>query len=528
MPRSWPMSLVISFSCLSLLLGGLLFWMHKVQGQYHKQEEETYRKRMEGLEASGQSLVDQQEQLLKEQARDALISGEPSRLLLGWADSKNREIVVFAPQPDFSSFLSSQEPAPKKTRWRTLLNSPDLYPSGLPKRLVATVELVGSGVILTSEEKQIWRRNMTALWNNSDRLDLLKLHTLLVALPDAQRPVFFIQLLLIREILDLSDGEGVYVTYGARTGLMRFSAAQWASAGSGFNKMGLVMDASSFLKSPVLEFIGDDVDLDNKQARERLFLGAGSLLLLIALAVMGFAISMLLKTYRSRQMLLHAVSHEFRTPLSAVIQFSEMLLDKRYASTEKAEVYMRQIHRESCRLQGLLENVLTLARIEKRLFVVQPEAQDVSVFLKEFKRQAVLSNPELAEQLRLEFQHPSIQALFDESALLKTIRNLLENALKYGEPPYALRSECLENKWVLHIVDHGPGLPQEVQRHLFKPYTRKKRDQSEGMGLGLHLVKSIIDAHHGAIEFRGGKSEGLDAVITLPLAEDNGTPLKSR
>ncbi len=112
--------------------------------------------------------------------------------------------------------------------------------------------------------------------------------------------------------------------------------------------------------------------------------------------------------------------------------------------------------------------------------------------------------------------------------MLKTIRNLLENALKYGKPPYALRSECLENKWVLHIVDHGPGLPQEVQRHLFKPYTRKKRDQSEGMGLGLHLVKSIIDAHHGAIEFRGGKSEGLDAVITLPLAEDNGTPLKSR
>lgn len=517
MLRNWPTGLMISFSCLGLLLGGLLFWMFSVQTQYQNQERETYQERRDGIMASGRNMIEVQETLMKDQAREALISGDPHKLLLGWIDPYKKEIVVFAPAPDFQVVSEDKTASENPERWRPALKSQTIFPSGLPKRLVATVELAHSNIQLTKEETALWRGNMKALWHNSDGLDLLKLHTLIMALPDASRSAFFIHISLIRKTYDIGLTEGVFVEYGSRTGMMRFSTGQWEAARSGFKKMGLHMEQATIIDGPALALMDEGPELKRKHSRERLFFFAGSILLILVLVVMFWVTRTLIHTHRNRQMLLHAVSHEFRTPLSAILQFSEMLVDKRYANQEKADAYLKQIHQNGLRLQGLLENVLTMARIEKRIFVVKPEPVEIDEFLMELEKELVMAGGVLASHLTVRMDHEPAMALFDRDALLKAIRNLLENAAKYGAPPFTVHSQCRDGEWLLQVQDHGPGLAPEVEHNLCQPYTRKLRDNSDGTGLGLHLVKTIIDAHHGQIQF-SSSSEGLQVTLRIPLA----------
>jgi len=524
--QSWPTGLVLSFAALVALLAGLISWMYTLQGQFQEQERQSQQRRRQGLVASGRALAQQNETLLRERAAQALRRNEAHELLLGWVDPTTGQIAVNAPQPDFGEALAADPAAGEaEARWTALLESGEAFPSGFPKRLVATVEIAKSGAALQPAEAGAWVENMARLWHNADDLDLVKLYTLLSELPETARRLFAVHLKLLCRALELCAAEGDFVEAAGKTGLIDFPAEAWDGVRDSLESMGLALEPSAPGETSRVALQRDATDLTRKHARERQFFALSCALLAGLLALIALAIRTMVNAHQRRQTLLHAVSHEFRTPLASVLQFSEMLLEKRYASPEKAELYLRCLHNEGLRLQSLLENVLAFARIEKRLFKIHPQRTEMTAFLRDLEKQITLPDPFFAEHLRFEIDHGPCEVLLDQEAFVKVVRNLLDNAKKHGRPPIRAHAGVQNDAWVLTIRDEGPGLDDAAARTLFKPRPRKPAETSAGgIGLGLRLVKSIVDSHQGSLEFKPNRPRGLCVVVKLQRIDEGTEP----
>jgi len=194
------------------------------------------------------------------------------------------------------------------------------------------------------------------------------------------------------------------------------------------------------------------------------------------------------------------VSHELKTPLSVVRMFAELLLTKRVQSEEKQEQYLELICRESERLSALIENVLDFAALEggKRKYELRDgHLEDVVTRAIDTFRYRIESE---GGDVCLEVDPELPLVRLDEQAVLLSVINLLDNAVKYGRgSPVQVRIERDEDFVKISVRDRGPGIPPGEHRRVFERFyrTRKNPVDVRGSGIGLSLVKHIAEAHGG-------------------------------
>jgi signal transduction histidine kinase len=222
------------------------------------------------------------------------------------------------------------------------------------------------------------------------------------------------------------------------------------------------------------------------------------------------------------------ISHELRTPLAVIQTAAYNLRGKLANNPNQVEKYGELIQQESGRLKELVEQVLRFAGAKAGRAIREPEPLSMEDLIEE----TVKSSRPAIEEARCVVEkniEPGLPLILGDSTALKhALENLLGNAVKYATADSkwigisASRTADRE-RWAVEIrvADRGPGIPVEEQGHIFDPFFRGKRalqDQIHGTGLGLSLVREIVEAHGGKIAVHSGPTKGTEFVIHIPAA----------
>ena len=214
------------------------------------------------------------------------------------------------------------------------------------------------------------------------------------------------------------------------------------------------------------------------------------------------------------------VSHELRTPLNAVIGFAEILTNRYFGTLNPRQLdYSHCILASARLLLTLINDILDLATIEAGYMVLETGRIEVFAML-----QAVLSltrERARSRDLELDLRCPPEIGIIegDERRLKQALFNLISNAVKFTPPGGAIRLEAArrEDALVLTVADTGIGIPPADQVRVFEKFERGVRQS--GAGLGLSLVKSLIELHGGTVVIESAAGQGTKIACRLPVAQ---------
>ena len=216
------------------------------------------------------------------------------------------------------------------------------------------------------------------------------------------------------------------------------------------------------------------------------------------------------------------VSHELKTPLSLIRLFAETLEMGRVKTAADAQEYYRIINRESQRLTHLINNILDFARIEAGRKEYQFEQADIGQVVEEvvtsYKHQLVASG----FNLQVEILRPLPSLEMDREAVAQAVLNLLTNAVKYSDHTKEITIRVFEQKEsvAIEVADCGIGIPRAEQEKIFENFYRVSTGlvhNTKGSGMGLALVKHVIEAHGGRIQVESTAGAGSCFTILLPV-----------
>ena len=215
------------------------------------------------------------------------------------------------------------------------------------------------------------------------------------------------------------------------------------------------------------------------------------------------------------------VSHELKTPLTAMRALVDTLLDTERFDEKTTREYLQLLATENARLSRLIENFLAFSRLERNKFKFQFESIDP----KQVVNGAVAAMGERAGKVTVEAaaQLPSVRG--DRDALVTAMLNLLDNAWKYSgdEKRIVLRAEARNGVVCFAVEDNGIGLsPGETKRVFRRFYQTDQRlaRTAGGCGLGLSIVQSIVDAHHGSVRVESEPGIGSTFTIEIPAVTE--------
>jgi two-component system phosphate regulon sensor histidine kinase PhoR len=216
-----------------------------------------------------------------------------------------------------------------------------------------------------------------------------------------------------------------------------------------------------------------------------------------------------------------AVSHEMKTPLASIKAYVELLADGEAEDESTKEEFFSIINGQADRLQRLIENLLNLARIEAGVVQVNKTPLSLNPLLQEACN--VLQPAAEQKNMRLvsELSPLYLGVLADRDTLLQAAINLMSNALKYTHPggTVTLRSRLHDQDVIFEVQDTGVGLSPEDCQKVFEKFYRVKKDKemAAGTGLGLPLVKHIVeDIHRGRIEVESMPGQGSTFRVVIP------------
>jgi two-component system phosphate regulon sensor histidine kinase PhoR len=227
------------------------------------------------------------------------------------------------------------------------------------------------------------------------------------------------------------------------------------------------------------------------------------------------------------------VSHEFRTPLAIINGYIETLLDGALDDREMSEKFLGIMSRNGQRLTMLIEDLLTISRMEHRSVLMAFQPANVREILARVIEQIDSALAERHASVAIDWDSGAQEADVDPSRLEQVFANLLENALRHGHPDgVEVRITGRRSGDHLEIVfsDNGPGIPLEDQPHIFERFYRVQKDRSRtsggGTGLGLSIVKHIVLAHRGSVTVESQPGAGASFRVRLPVTHPGLAPAK--
>ncbi len=211
-----------------------------------------------------------------------------------------------------------------------------------------------------------------------------------------------------------------------------------------------------------------------------------------------------------------SVSHEFKTPLASMVGLTELLAEDDLTEEERKD-YINLLHDEALRLSRLAENLLRLSRLDEQAIVTRKEIIIVDEQIR--KCVILLADRWEAKDLNLSVELPDMEMEGDPDLTQQVWLNLIDNAIKYSGQGknLVISGQASENCISVTIRDEGIGIPGEKQGHIFEPfYQCEESHKEQGHGLGLSIVKRIIELLNGAIECHSEVGTGTEMIVTLP------------
>ncbi|HKA88670.1 MAG TPA: HAMP domain-containing sensor histidine kinase [Haliangiales bacterium] len=214
---------------------------------------------------------------------------------------------------------------------------------------------------------------------------------------------------------------------------------------------------------------------------------------------------------------LSSVSHELMTPITSVRMFIDTLRDERVTDPAEKAKCLEIIDREMSRLDGLLQKLIALSKLEsgRQPFEIKP------VRVADIVSEAVgaLDAVRLGQRVDVHIDVPGdLEVIGDQPSLVQALANLLTNAFKYGDREIRVAARALPRSHVeIAVSDNGPGIPEDEKRRIFEEFERGRAatGRVQGFGLGLAIVRAIVRAHHGRVEV--DSPPGAGATFTLVL-----------
>lgn len=266
-----------------------------------------------------------------------------------------------------------------------------------------------------------------------------------------------------------------------------------------------------------------DVEADLQFAQRRRLMMAGlaalALLVIAGTYLIGRAMSRELAVARLQSDFVSAVSHEFRTPLTSLTQFTEMLVENDSLPAETRRRYYQAQARATGRLSRLVESLLDFSRMEAgaRPYRLEPldAAELARAVVEEFRLESA------GKDFTIECDAPAGAMVHaDREALSQALWNLLDNAVKYSGPSHIVRVDVEQGREVaLRVRDRGPGIPASERKLVFRKFARgsaARVGNVRGTGIGLAMVRHIVEAHGGRVTVDSEPGSGSTFTIVLP------------
>lgn len=267
-----------------------------------------------------------------------------------------------------------------------------------------------------------------------------------------------------------------------------------------------------------------DADLAELAARRPLLLASLAMMALLVLGGGYFvtrAVTRELAVARLQTDFVSTVSHEFRSPLTAIRHLTELLAEGIVTSEERRREYYAVLARETGRLHRLVENLLNFRRMEAGAIEYRFEPLDpadlVREVVAEFQQEITASEHRI--ELKVNGAMPSISA--DREALERALWNLLDNAAKYSpeSPLICVDLACEDQRVAIQVHDRGRGIPAAERSTIFDKFVRgasAKASGVEGAGIGLSMVHHIVRAHGGEVRLESEPGRGSTFTMLLP------------
>lgn len=218
-------------------------------------------------------------------------------------------------------------------------------------------------------------------------------------------------------------------------------------------------------------------------------------------------------------------SHQLRTPLAVINWYIEMLTSEEVGKVNESQrKYLDQIYLASKRMVDLVNSLLSVSRIDMNTYYVEPEPLDFRIvadsILEELSKSIKKKNLHIEKEYDLKL--PLVDA--DPSLLRVIFQNLLSNAVKYTADEGSIGIAIKKSEGVdilITVTDTGYGIPLQQQKHIFQKFFRAdnaREKEPDGNGLGLYIVKSIVEHASGTIWFTSTENKGTTFYVKLPLA----------
>ena len=220
------------------------------------------------------------------------------------------------------------------------------------------------------------------------------------------------------------------------------------------------------------------------------------------------------------------VSHELKTPLASITAYSEMLCEGEADDEETKKEFYDVIQNQAQRLNRLIEDILNVSRIESGLIKVDKQPVSLTVLIEE-QLQMIKGYAE-EKNITVIGQEPIIfgQAYVDKDMMSQVIVNLLSNAVKYTPAGGSVKVETEVDEIAktvrVSVSDTGVGIPEDEIEHVFDKFYRvgANKNQAKGTGLGLNLVRQIVEkVHNGRVFVKSKPGQGSTFAFELPLAK---------